>query len=155
MADDPDRPLDQADLDPDPVRQLLAWQAEARAAGIQLSEAAALATATADGAPSVRMVLVKDVDDGGLTFFTGYDSRKGRELAENPRAALLLYWHDLGRQARVEGPVERLSAEESDAYFRSRPVGSRLSAAVSAQSEVIESREQLEQAAVSLGRFVG
>ena len=155
MADDRDRPLHRADLDPDPVRQLLAWQAEARAAGIQLSEAAALATATADGAPSVRMVLVKDVDDGGLTFFTGYDSRKGRELAENPRAALLLYWHDLGRQARVEGPVERLSAEESDAYFRSRPVGSRLSAAVSAQSEVIESREQLEQAAVSLGRFVG
>lgn len=155
MADDRDRPLDRADLDPDPVRQLLAWQAEARAARIQLSEAAALATATADGAPSVRMVLVKDVDDGGLTFFTGYDSRKGRELAENPRAALLLYWHDLGRQARVEGPVERLGAEESDAYFRSRPVGSRLSAAVSAQSEVIESREQLEQAAVSLGRFVG
>ena len=155
MTDDRDRPLDRADLDPDPVRQLLAWQAEARAAGIQLSEAAALATATADGAPSVRMVLVKDVDDDGLTFFTGYESRKGRELAENPRAALLLYWHDLGRQARVEGPVERLSPEESDAYFRSRPVGSRLSAAVSTQSEVIVSREQLEQAAAALGRFVG
>jgi pyridoxamine 5'-phosphate oxidase len=155
MADDRDRPLDRADLDPDPVRQLLAWQAEARAAGIQLSEAAALATATADGAPSVRMVLVKDVDGDGLTFFTGYESRKGRELAENPRAALLLYWHDLGRQARVEGPVERLSPEESDAYFRSRPVGSRLSAAVSTQSEVIVSREQLEQAAAALGRFVG
>ena len=155
MADDRDSPLERADLDPDPVRQLARWLAEARAAGIELAESAALATASADGAPSVRMVLVKDVENDGLTFFTGYGSRKGRELAENPRAALLLYWHELGRQSRVEGTVERLSAEESDAYFRSRPLGSRLSAAVSSQSEVVESREQLEQAAAELGRFVG
>lgn len=155
IPDDRDRPLERADLDPDPVRQLVRWLAEARAAGIELAEAAALATASAGGAPSVRMVLVKDVEDDGLTFFTAYESRKGRELAENPRAALLLYWHELGRQGRVEGPVERLSAEESDAYFWSRPLGSRLSAAVSAQSEVIESREQLEQATAELGRFVG
>src|SRR4029077_4310373 len=118
-----------------------------------LAEAAALATASAGGAPSVRMVLVKDVEDDGLTFFTGYESRKGRELAENPRAALLLYWHELGRQGRVEGPVERLSAEESDSYFRSRPLGSRLSAAVSAQSEGIESREQLGQDDTAAARF--
>ena len=155
MADDRDSPLERADLDPDPVRQLARWLAEARAAGIELAESAALATASADGAPSVRMVLVKDVENDGLTFFTGYGSRKGRELAENPRAALLLYWHELGRQSRVEGTVERLSAEESDAYFRSRPLGSRLSAAVSAQSEVIATREQLEQATAELGRFVG
>ena len=155
MADDSDRPLERADLDPDPVLQLARWLAEARSAGIELAESAALATASADGAPSVRMVLVKDIGNDGLTFFTGYGSRKGRELAENPRAALLLYWHELGRQGRVEGVVERLSAQESDAYFRSRPLGSRLSAAVSAQSEVIESREQLEQAAAALGRFVG
>ena len=155
IPDDRDRPLEQADLDPDPVRQLARWLAEARAAGIELAEAAALATASAGGAPSVRMVLVKDVQDDGLTFFTGYESRKGLELAENPRAALLLYWHELGRQGRVEGTVERLSAEESDAYFRSRPLGSRLAAAVSAQSEVIESRGQLEQAAAELAHSDG
>jgi pyridoxamine 5'-phosphate oxidase len=155
MADDRDRSLERDDLDPDPVRQLRRWLEEARAARIELAEAAALATASAGGAPSVRMVLVKDVGDDGLTFFTGYESRKGRDLAENPRAGLLLYWHDLGRQARVEGGVERLPPEESDAYFRSRPLGSRLSAAVSAQSEVVESREELEQAASELGRTVG
>jgi pyridoxamine 5'-phosphate oxidase len=155
MTDEHDHPLEEADLDPDPVRQFNSWLQEARAAGIDLAEAAALATATADGAPSARMVLVKDATEAGLTFFSGYESRKGRELAENPRAALLVYWHDLGRQVRAEGAVERLSAEESDAYFRSRPLGSRLSAAVSPQSEVIESREVLERAAAELGRASG
>jgi pyridoxamine 5'-phosphate oxidase len=155
MIDEPDRPLDQVDLDPDPVRQLNRWLEEAQARGIELAEAAALATATGDGAPSARMVLVKDATDAGLTFYSGYESRKGRELAENPRAALLLYWHALGRQVRAEGAVERLSAEESDAYFHSRPLGSRLSAAVSPQSEVIESREELERAAAELGRASG
>jgi pyridoxamine 5'-phosphate oxidase len=155
MIDERDHPLLQADLDPDPVRQLNVWLGEARAAGVELAEAAALATATADGAPSARMVLVKDATDAGLTFYTGYDSRKGRELAENPRAALLLYWHDLGRQVRAEGAVERVSAEESDAYFGSRPLGSRVSAAVSPQSEVIEGREELEHAAAELARSVG
>jgi pyridoxamine 5'-phosphate oxidase len=155
MIDERDRPLDQADLDLDPVRQLNRWLEEARATGIELAEAAALATATGEGAPSARMVLLKDATDAGLTFYSGYESRKGRELAENPRAALLLYWHELGRQVRAEGAVERLSAEESDAYFGSRPLGSRLSAAVSPQSEVIESREELERAAAELGRASG
>jgi pyridoxamine 5'-phosphate oxidase len=155
MIDERDHPLLQADLDPDPVRQLNVWLGEARAAGVELAEAAALATATADGAPSARMVLVKDATDAGLTFYTGDDSRKGRDLAENPRAALLLYWHDLGRQVRAEGAVERVSAEESDAYFGSRPFGSRVSAAVSPQSEVIGGREELERAAAELARSVG
>jgi pyridoxamine 5'-phosphate oxidase len=155
MTDETDRPLQRDDLEPDPARQLERWLAEARAAGTELAEAAALATATSDGAPSVRMVLVKDVGEESLTFYTGYGSRKGQELAENPRAAVVLYWHDLGRQARVEGTVERLSDEESDAYFHSRPIGSRLSAAISPQSEVVESRAELERAAVELGRRVG
>jgi pyridoxamine 5'-phosphate oxidase len=155
MDDERDRPLRREDLDDDPVRQLTRWLEEARATGIELAEVAALATATGDGAPSVRMVLLKDATDEGLTFYTGYESRKGQELAENPRAALLLYWHDLGRQARAEGGVERVGADESDAYFSSRPVGSRLSAAVSPQSEVIESREVLERAAAELGARVG
>ena len=97
-----------------------AWLDEARAAGIELPEAATLATATADGAPSARMVLLKDAGERGLSFFTNYESRKGVELAENPRAALVLYWHALGRQVRVEGSVERLPVAESDAYFESR-----------------------------------
>jgi pyridoxamine 5'-phosphate oxidase len=155
VTDDRDWPLEQDDLDPDPVRQLERWLADARASGIELPEAAALATATADGAPSVRMVLVKEVSAEGLAFYTGYGSRKGRDLAENPRAALALYWHELGRQARVAGAVDRMSEAESDAYFRSRPLGSRLSAAVSPQSEVVESREELEHAVAELGARVG
>lgn len=92
------------------------------------------------------MVLVKSADEGGFTFFSGYESRKGRELADNPRAALCFYWHELGRQVRVEGWVERVSAEESDAYFAARPHGAQLSAAASRQSEVVGSREDLEAA---------
>src|SRR5204863_10077458 len=140
------------DLDPDPVGQLRRWLDEARAAGIELPEAMTLATATHDGAPSARMVLLKDVTADGISFFTGYASRKGGELAENPRAALVLYWHALGRQVRVEGTVARLPETASDEYFGSRPVGSRLSAAVSPQSEVIASREELQTAAERLGR---
>jgi pyridoxamine-phosphate oxidase len=155
MSDERDRPLRREDLDADPVRQFVRWLEEARAAGIELAEAAALATAGGDGTPSVRMVLVKDATDEGLTFYTSYESRKGQELAENPRAALLLYWHDLGRQARAEGSVETVGADESDAYFASRPLGSRLSAAVSPQSEVVENREMLERAAAELGQRVG
>src|SRR4030095_6228101 len=110
MIDERDRPLEQANLDPDPVRQLNRWLEEARATGIELAEAAALATAAGDGAPSARMVLLKDATIDGLTFYSGYESRKGRELAENPRAALLLYWHELGRQVRAGGAAERLNA---------------------------------------------
>src|SRR5438093_6617502 len=101
VQDERDRPLHRDDLDPDPFAQLRRWLDEAHAAGIELPEAMALATATREGAPSARMVLLKDVAEDGLSFFTGYTSRKGGELAENPRAALVLYWHALGRQVRV------------------------------------------------------
>ena len=151
MEDERDRPLDERDLDADPVAQLRAWLTEARAAGGGLPEAMTLATATRDGAPSARMVLLKDAGDRGLSFFTNYESRKGLELAENPRAAIVLYWHALGRQVRVEGSVERLPAPESDEYFESRPPGSRRSAAVSPQSSVIGSRGELERATELLG----
>jgi pyridoxamine 5'-phosphate oxidase len=155
VQDERDRPLDAGDLDPDPVVQLTRWLDEARQAGIELPEATTLATATRDGAPSARMVRLKDVAADGLSFFTSYASRKGAELSQNPRAALVLYWHPFGRQVRVEGTVEKLPEEASDEYFRSRPLGSRLSAAVSPQSEVVASREELEAAADQLGREVG
>jgi pyridoxamine 5'-phosphate oxidase len=136
--------LRRADLDPDPVQQLRRWYAEAEAA-TDSPERVALATATAAGAPSVRMVLLKSFDERGLVFFTHYASRKGRELAENPRAAMLLYWDGLGRQVRIEGRVDRASAEESDAYFDSRPLGARIGARVSRQSEVLSGRDELER----------
>ena len=116
-----------------------------------MPEAVALATATGDGRPSVRMVLLKEAEARGFSFYSGYESRKGRELELNPLAALCFYWHGLGRQVRVEGTVERLSAEESDAYFATRPYGARLSASASRQSEVTTGREELEAAAAALG----
>ena len=139
--------LREQDVDPDPFRQFARWFADAQAAGIDLAEAAALATSTPDGNPSVRMVLLKGLgEDGfGFDFYTGYESRKGGELAENPHAALLFYWHVLGRQVRVEGRVERLSEEESRAYFDSRPRESRLAAWASEQSSVISTRDELEE----------
>ena len=155
MADERDHPPSEEDLDPDPVLQVQRWLADARAAGIELPEAMTLATANREGAPSARMVLLKDASDEGLTFFTNYESRKGGELTENPSAAVVLYWHPLGRQVRVEGSVERLPGVASDAYFASRPVGSRLSAAVSPQSAVVRSRDELEAAAEALAREVG
>jgi pyridoxamine 5'-phosphate oxidase len=139
----------------DPVGQFAAWFDEARAAGIGLPEAAALATASADGAPSVRMVLLKDFRPDGFVFYSNYGSRKGGELAENPLAALLVYWHELGRQVRVEGPVERLPREESEAYFASRPHGSRLSAWASRQSAPLGSRAELEAAVEDARRRFG
>jgi pyridoxamine 5'-phosphate oxidase len=137
-------PLREQDLDPDPLRQFERWFADAGAAGVRLPEAAALASASADGAPSVRMVLVKGFDARGFVFFTNYASRKGVELAENPRAALMFYWDQLGRQVRLEGPVTRTSAEETAAYVRSRPRGSQLSALASRQSRPVDTREELE-----------
>jgi pyridoxamine 5'-phosphate oxidase len=128
----------------DPVAQFNAWLEEAREAGVSLPEAMTLATADASGRPSARMLLLKGADDQGFTFFTGYESRKGRELAENPRAAIVVYWNMLGRQVRVEGPVRKLSAEESDAYWATRPPRSRAAAAASRQSEPIVGREELE-----------
>jgi len=145
-----ERSLNEAELDPDPLRQFAAWFDEAEAAGVRAPEAMALATAAADGRPSVRMVLLKGFDEQGFVFFTGYESRKGGELATNPRAALLFYWDPLGRQVRIEGPVERVAEAESDAYFRSRPRGAQISASVSPQSRVVESRAGLEALAAEL-----
>jgi pyridoxamine 5'-phosphate oxidase len=103
-----------------------------------------LATCTPDGVPAARIVLLKIFDERGFTFFTNYEGRKGRELTSNPRAALLFYWADLERQIRIEGSVERITAEESDEYFQTRPTGSQLGAWISRQSEVIPDREHLE-----------
>lgn len=155
MSDPRARPLRRHHLDPDPLRQFAAWYEEARAAGEPMPEAAALATATRDGRPSVRMVLLKGFDASGFVFFSGYESRKGRELAANPRGALCFYWHGLGRQARLEGAVERTSREESEAYFSSRPLGAQLSAFVSRQSEPVASRDELEAAVQALRARIG
>jgi pyridoxamine 5'-phosphate oxidase len=132
------------DLLDDPLRQFAAWYGRAQTEGLPLPEACALATAASDGQPSVRMVLMKDVDERGFVFGTSYTSRKGRELAENERAALLFYWHPLGRQVRVEGTAEWVAPEESDDIFLARPRDSRISALASRQSEPLASREQLE-----------
>ena len=134
----------------DPIALFRAWFEEARAAGVEVPEAMALATADADGRPSARMLLLKGADERGFTFFTGYESRKGRELAENPRAALVFYWRPLGRQVRVEGTVRKLAAEESDAYWSTRPMRSRAAAAASRQSEPLDSLEGLEAEAQRL-----
>ena len=142
--------LRRSDLDPDPLAQFAAWFRAAGEAGVPVPEAMALATATADGAPSARMVLLKGFDERGLVFFTSYGSRKGRELAANPRAALLFHWQPLGRQVRVEGAVSQVPAEESDAYFGSRPLGSRLSAIASDQSEPVAERAELEARVAAL-----
>ncbi len=136
--------LRETDVDPDPIVQFQRWFADAQATGDPLPEAMALATATSTGIPSARMVLLKGVDDSGFVFFTNYESQKGKDLADNPRAALVFYWVRLGRQVRVSGTISRVTAVESDAYFQSRPLESRLSAAASPQSEVIAGREQLE-----------
>jgi pyridoxamine 5'-phosphate oxidase len=128
----------------DPIAQFNAWLEDARTAGVPHPEAMTLATADASGRPSARMLLLKGADDQGFSFFTGYESRKGRELAENPRAAIVVYWNALGRQVRVEGTVRKLSAEESDAYWATRPPRSRAAAAASRQSEPIASRDELE-----------
>jgi pyridoxamine 5'-phosphate oxidase len=136
--------LRRADLAVDPLEQFHTWYAEASAA-VAVPEAMALATAGPSGAPSVRMVLLKGYDERGLVFYSHYTSRKGRELEANPQAALLFHWSPLGRQVRVEGRVERVSAEESDAYFGTRPRDAQLGAYASRQSEPLASREQLDE----------
>jgi pyridoxamine 5'-phosphate oxidase len=145
-------PLLENDLDADPLRQFTSWFTEAGTAGVREPQAAALATASADGVPSVRMVLVKSFDERGFVFFSDYTSRKGRELAVNPRAALLFHWDPLGRQVRIEGRVEHTSAEESAAYIRTRPRSSQLSALASPQSQTLEGREELERRVADLER---
>jgi pyridoxamine 5'-phosphate oxidase len=136
----------------DPLTLFRSWLDEARAAMGYDAEAMALATATPDGAPSARMVLLKGLDERGLVFFTNYSSRKGRELEDNRRAALLFHWPAVGRQVRVEGPVARVERAESEAYARSRPRASQLSALVSPQSEVVPDREWLERRVEELDR---
>ncbi|MFL5944381.1 MAG: pyridoxamine 5'-phosphate oxidase [Gaiellaceae bacterium] len=140
------------DFAPDPLEQFRRWYAEAEAAEIRAPHAMALATATAAGAPSVRMVLLKGADEDGFAFFTGYGSRKGGELEANPHAALLFYWDPLGRQVRVEGRSERVPPEESDAYFATRPRGAQIAAAASRQGRVLATRDELDAAVADLER---
>jgi pyridoxamine 5'-phosphate oxidase len=137
--------LSEPEAGADPFRLFERWFTEAREAGIYLHEAMTLATATPDGAPSARMVLLKSHGPAGFVFYTNYESRKAAELDANPRAALLLHWATLHRQIRIEGPVERVAREESEAYHRSRPRGSRIAAWASRQSAVLESRDALER----------
>jgi pyridoxamine 5'-phosphate oxidase len=141
--------LRRADLDPDPLRQFAQWYSQASDA-VPVPEAVVLATATAAGAPSARTVLMKGFDQRGFVVYTNYFSRKGQEIAQNPRAAMLFHWQPLGRQVRIEGVVHRIDAAESDAYFATRPPGSRLSAAASPQSRVVENRAVLEDAVAQL-----
>ncbi len=137
--------LSEANLDPDPFRQFRTWYDAAVAAGLIEPNAMTLATASKDGRPAARMVLLKGFDPAGFVFYTNYESRKARELAENPWAALVLFWVELERQVRIEGRIEQVSPQESDAYFQSRPRGSQLGSSASHQSQVIPGREMLER----------
>lgn len=136
--------LDETTVDADPIRQFAGWYDDAVASGITEPEAMTLSTAAEDGRPSARVVLLRNFDARGFCFFTNYESRKGRELAVNPWAALTFHWSDLERQVRIEGRVTRTSAAESDAYFASRPSNSRIGAWSSPQSDVITNRVALE-----------
>ena len=136
--------LDETAAAADPFEQFGRWWREALAAEVAEPNAMTLATADERGRPSARIVLLKGFDERGFAFYTNYESRKGRELDANPRAALVLFWSELERQVRVEGDVARTTAEESDAYFASRPLGSRIGAIASRQSDVLASREPLE-----------
>ena len=148
--------LHERDLDADPCRQFKSWLQQALDASLPDPTAMTLATCTRDGWPSARIVLLKELSPEGFTFFTSYEGRKAHELIDNPRAALVFYWHELERQVRVEGTVSLVSAEESDAYFASRPRGSQLGAWASNQSAVVPDRAVLEQAAADLeARFAG
>ncbi len=152
----PDRTLERDDLMDDPVAQFLRWLEDAEAEGVPLPNAMALATADADGRPSVRHVLLRGLDDRGFVFYTNRESRKGRQLAENPNAALVFLWKELDRQVCVVGRVELVSDEESDAYFATRPRDAQLGAWASPQSTVLESRTELEHALAEVdSRFRG
>ena len=136
--------LDETSIDPDPIRQFQTWFDDAIADGLKLPEAMTLATATREGKPSARIVLLKQVDERGFVFYTNYRSQKAGELDDNTNAALVFYWPQHDRQVRVEGTVTRVSAAESDAYFQTRPRDSQIGALVSPQSEVISGRDVLE-----------
>lgn len=139
--------MDAADLLPDPLAQFARWLEEAQAGGVEMPEAMTLATADAAGRPSARTVLLKGVDPDGLRFFTNTESRKGRELAVNPHAALVFHWPlEPRKQVTVAGTVEPLPRDESEAYYRTRPLGSRIGAWASRQSEVVPDREALDRA---------
>ena len=137
-------PLDDGILGPDPVEQFRAWYDQVLRSGIKLPDAMSLATATREGKPSVRTVLLKDVSRKGFVFYSNYESRKGSELAENPWGALAFHWPRFDRAVRVEGPVQKLSREESERYFATRPRESQLSSLASTQSRVIGSRRELD-----------
>jgi len=138
------RRLDETDVDADPFHQFHAWLKEALAAEVPEPTAMTLATVDEDGNPSARIMLLKALDERGFVFYTNYESRKGRELAVRPRAALTFFWKELERQVRIEGSVEPVSAAESEEYFASRPLGSRIGAWASTQSATIDSRQWLE-----------
>jgi pyridoxamine 5'-phosphate oxidase len=144
--------LSETDVDADPVKQFVRWLNEAIDAKATEPNAMTLATATPDGVPSGRIVLLKGVDADGFSFFTNYQSRKGQELEANPRAALVFYWPELERQVRVEGTVRRTTDEESDRYFTRRPPAARVGSAASPQSQVLASRAELDQRAADLLR---
>ncbi len=139
--------LNKSNVDRNPIKQFEKWFQELPAAGVneQDSISMTLATATKNGKPSARIVLMKSFDDQGFVFYTNYNSRKGEELSENPRACLLFYWPQLWRQVRIEGAVEKVSDEESEHYFHSRPLGSKTGAWASNQSQPIGSRDELEK----------
>jgi pyridoxamine 5'-phosphate oxidase len=147
--------LRRVDLDADPIAFFRRWFDEATAAGLYLPDAVALATVDADGAPNARMVVLRGVDERGFAFYTSRASAKGRELERDPRAALVFHWNELERQVRVRGKVERMPREESASYFGKRPRESQVSAAVSPQSEVIESRDLLEARVRELRKRIG
>jgi pyridoxamine 5'-phosphate oxidase len=144
--------LDEADVDPCPTRQFDAWFREAVERNLEMPNAMVLATCGADGQPSARFVLLKDYGTEGFVFYSHAGSHKGRQLAENPRAALLFYWEPLHRQVRIEGSVEEMPAEEAAEYFASRPYGARLSACAASQSSVVPSRAFLESRREELDR---
>jgi len=147
-----DRHLDETDVDPDPIEQFRRWFDEAVAAAVPEPEAMCVATVSADGVPSARMVLLKGIDPGGFVFYTNYESQKGRELVAHPAAALVWRWYLLERQVRVGGDAERTSPAESDSYFATRPRGAQLGAWASPQSRVLAGRAQLEAALAEVER---
>ena len=137
--------ITESSMDPDPIAQFEAWFGEARRIGLPLAESFTLATVAPDGKPDARMLLLKGVDARGFVFYTNYESRKGAELGKNPNVALVFHWNELFRQVRIEGRVEKLSGEESDAYFQRRIRGSRIGAWASKQSSIVSGRRELEQ----------
>jgi pyridoxamine 5'-phosphate oxidase len=148
-------PLDPADCDPDPFVEVRRWLKFAIDGGLPTANAMTLATVDERDRPAARLVLLKEIDERGFVFYTSYNSRKARDLAAHPHAALVIYWEPLHRQIRIEGSIEKISAAESDAYFATRPRGSQLGAVASPQSEVLPNREALERKVAALSTKYG